>query len=147
MQSNEDALVKSYNSGQLRGSFNHLQYFIITMGLITQNQGKKSFFGADKGKKHFDKFVDLFIPQLVLMIEEGLISRHDDPSDICDMLHLMSCVFVKAFPMWQNDFPLVRSLIRESSNDALIFSQSFFQQNKQIASDIVQAQLRKLFPK
>jgi hypothetical protein len=124
--------MEAYQSGQTKRSFDHLQHLIMAMADTKKNYGKRSLFGADKGKKHFDNFVDLLLPQLVIMMEEGIISRHEDPNVICDKLHMMNFWFVQAFPLWQ---------------DAFEFSQSFFQENKQIASDIISTQINKIYPR
>lgn len=117
-------------SGNIKRSFDHVQHLFMAMADATRFQGKRGFFGADKGEKHFNKFVDLLIPQLKIMHQEGLISYSDDPDDICDKIHMMNTFFYTAFPNWP---------------DALQFSTSFFVENRVIASKIVGQQLGKLF--
>jgi hypothetical protein len=116
--------------GKIKRSFDHVQHLFMAMADATRFQGKRGFFSADKGEKHFNKFVDLLIPQLKIMHQEGLISYSDDPDDICNKIHMMNTFFYTAFPNWP---------------DALQFSTSFFVENRVIASKIVGQQLGKLF--
>ena len=116
-------------SGRGKRTFDQMQHLVMAMDYTHKNHGKKTLFGNDKGKKHFENFCELLIPQLRIMVLDGLISRDDEPEEICTVLHMTTMFFVSAFPLW---------------GDALLFSTSFFMQNKQIAADIISAQIRKI---
>ena len=117
-------------SGKIKRSFDHVQHLFMAMADVAKFQGRRGIFGADKGEKYFNKFVDLLIPQLKIMLEDRLINYSDDPDDICDKIQIMNILFYKVFPNWP---------------DALQFSTSFFGENKVIASTIVGQLLGKLF--
>jgi len=116
-------------SGRWKRTFDHMSKLVMEMDYAHKKHGKTSLFGQDKGEKHFTKFCDLLVPQLRIMVLDDFINRDDEPEDICHVLHMVTVLFVTAFPRWQ---------------DAVHFSFSFFIENKQISIKIVSAQIGKI---
>ena len=85
-------------------TFNSLQHLVMAMAKVSKNQGKKSFFGRDKGLAAYKTFEDKLRDTILAMVLDGVIKRNSPATDVRKILITGIQLFASAFPNWQDDY-------------------------------------------
>lgn len=108
-------------------TFNSLQHLVMAMAKVSKNQGKKSFFGKDKGLIAYKTFEEKLRDTILAMVLDGVIKRNSSPTDVRKMLIRGIQLFATAFPNWQ---------------DAYHYANEYFINSATVAEDRIEAMLR-----
>lgn len=74
------------------------------MEAAAKNAGKKSFFGADKGAKTLEKFLDTFKKAVLALYADGLVTTADEPMEVFARLSTELEKFAQAYPNWPDAY-------------------------------------------
>lgn len=85
-------------------TFNSLQHLVMAMAKVYKNQGKKSFFGKDKGLAAYKTFEEKLRDTILAMVLDNLIKRNSPPSEV--LLEIIEAinVFSQVYPNWQDAY-------------------------------------------
>ena len=91
---------------QSRGphTFNALQHLVKAMSKIAKHQGKKSFFGKDKGLEAYKDFEHKLRDTILALVLDGIIERNSQPDYVRKTICNVIVAFSQAFPNWQDAY-------------------------------------------
>lgn len=83
------------------GVFTHM---VPAMEAAAKNAGKKSFFGADKGAKALEKFLDTFKKAVLALYADEVVTTADEPMEVLARLSTELEKFAQAYPNWPDAY-------------------------------------------
>jgi hypothetical protein len=99
-------------------TFNSLQHLVMAMAKVSKNQGKKSFFGRDKGLAAYKTFEEKLRDTILAMVLDGVIKRNSPATDVRKILITGIQLFATAFPNWQDAYQYAHEYFIESATVA-----------------------------
>ena len=100
-------------------TFNALTKLVLAMAGVTENAGKRSLFGRDKGAEAYSKFLQALKLTLHSMVLDGVARESTPASEVADLLLAKLDMFAKAFPNWPDAYGFAAIFLGEKKADAI----------------------------
>jgi hypothetical protein len=98
-------------------TYTAMEHLIMAMSDASNNRGKTSFFGHDKGLKSYLKLEEKLRNALLAMVMDGFISRFDSAKEFHEKLLLVIDAWEAIFPNWPDAHTFAYEKLRASSAD------------------------------
>lgn len=100
-------------------TFNALMKLVMAMADITNDAGKTTFFGRDKGAEAYSKFLKALKVTLHSMVLDGIVSESTPATEVADALKAKLDKFAMAFPNWPEAYGFAVIFLGEKRTDAI----------------------------
>lgn len=109
---------------RLPHTYTAMEHLIMAMADAHNNQGKKNFFGNDKGLKSYIKFEEKLKGVLFAMVLDGIMSREQSANDFRESLESIVIAWFGIFPNWPDAkiFAAVKIFANPQAGNQLIRS-------------------------
>jgi len=99
-------------------TYTAMEHLIMAMADAHNNQGKKTFFGNDKGLKSHIKFEEKLKNTLLAMTMDGLVARHASATDFREALLTVLAAWFEIFPNWPDAYAYANTMLISNKRDA-----------------------------
>lgn len=97
-----------------------LQRLVPAMADAVNNSGKKTFFGSDKGRLHYERFRSLLMPLFSAMWQDDLIDSKAPYDEILKVTQNAILLFQRAHPNWPEAYAFGQFIFFENEAKALL---------------------------
>lgn len=100
-------------------TLNALTKLVMAMAAVTNNAGKKTWFGHDKGEQAYSKFKEALKVTLNSMVLDGLIRESSSSEEAAEILEHKIENFSLAFPNWPDAYGFAAFFFGGERSDAI----------------------------
>lgn len=95
------------------------QDLVMSMAKVTQNLGKTSLFGRDKGVEAYREFLGEFRKTMHAMLKDGLVTEATPAEEFAIEMASNLETFARAFPNWKDAYDFAATIFNHGGRDAI----------------------------